>query len=574
MRRFLFICFLLSSLFKGSAANFSRINSFELSVPVITPDGPTTFCAGESVTLTSSSLTGNIWSPNGETTQSIIITVSGNYYVTVTDSLGNTEVSSSIDVTVNENPETPLITASGSLSFCEGDSVILTSSVAEGYLWSSGGETTQSITVTSSGMYAVTIYHVNGCRGNSDTLDIIVSSNPAPVITIDGSATFCEGDSTVLSVSAYETYLWLPSGETTQNITVYSTGNFSVTVTDSNGCSGISGALDIETLPLPLVNINPNGIINFCEGDSVRLIASSPNASGYQWFRNGINMPGTTGVSITVIDFANYSVEATAQNGCSAASQIVSVQVGQIPYAYAGIDEIICEGDSISITAANGGQNFLWSNGATTQSINASPSDTTEYTVTVSNPYCTQTDIDSIIINVTSHPVAEASASGNFTTGSSINFSTISGDNSIVTWFWDLGDGNSESMSETNHTYDSEGIYLVTLTVENQYGCVSSDTIEVNIQQVIDISNVITPNGDGINDYLSLKNNGVENYRIRIFNRNGQVVYEQKAKELNWDGRTNSGVLLSAGTYFYILKIKNNGSLGNIEQTGYITVIR
>ncbi len=543
-----------------------------LTAPVITADGPTTFCEGESVTLTSSPGTAYLWSPNGETTQSITVLTAGSYYVTVTD-INGTEVSSPVDVVVNSNPDLPVLTPNGPLTFCEGGSVTLTSSVADGYLWAPNDETTQSITVSTSGSYAVIIYHQNGCRGNSDTLEVVVNNNPAPLITPNGSTIFCDGDSLELSSSYATGNLW-SNGETTQEITISAAGGYTVTASDLNGCSGISSSIHIEVLALPAVSVTANGSTNLCEGDSVTLIATATNADAYQWFRNGFELIGAENTEHIVSDFANYTVTVTNQNGCSNSSAPIPVQVSPIPYAYAGMDETICPGDSIILTAVNGGENFLWSNGATTQSITVLPSVNTEFIVSVSNPFCSQVDTDTILVNIADLPVVEAIAEGNFSPGNSVEFSNVSGDSSIATWLWDFGDGSNSAVPDAQHSYDAEGNYTIILTVENQYSCSVSDTLEITLMQTILIPNVITPNGDGENDIFEIKNNGATLYTISIFNRWGEVMYEREAPEISWGATNGSGSVLVAGTYYYVLSIKNQGSLGDFNQKGFITLIR
>src|SRR5204863_3823407 len=108
----------------------------------ITPSGPTTFCQGNSVTLTSSAANNYLWS-NSSASQSINVTSSGNYFVTVTDANNCTASSSAVSVTVNPLPNAS-ITPSGPTTFCQGNSVTLTSGVANSYLWSNSSSS-QSI---------------------------------------------------------------------------------------------------------------------------------------------------------------------------------------------------------------------------------------------------------------------------------------------------------------------------------------------------------------------------------------------------------------------------------------------
>jgi hypothetical protein len=125
-------------------------------IPTITPGGPTTFCSGGNVTLTSSLGNSYSWS-NGANTQSINVTSAGEYTVQVTNANGcKSALSAPTKVTVNPLPSTPSITAEGPTTFCSGGSVTLTSSIGNSYLWSNGANT-QSINVASSGNYAVRV---------------------------------------------------------------------------------------------------------------------------------------------------------------------------------------------------------------------------------------------------------------------------------------------------------------------------------------------------------------------------------------------------------------------------------
>ncbi|MGE0637642.1 MAG: proprotein convertase P-domain-containing protein [Bacteroidia bacterium] len=132
------------------------------AAPTATISGTAEFCTGGSTTLTSSSATGNVWSPGGATTQSITVTTANSYSVTVTAN-GCSETSAATTVTENPLPATPTITAGGPTTFCDPGSVTLTSSSATGNVWSPGGATTQAITADATGSYTVTVTDGNGC---------------------------------------------------------------------------------------------------------------------------------------------------------------------------------------------------------------------------------------------------------------------------------------------------------------------------------------------------------------------------------------------------------------------------
>ncbi|MBL7953751.1 MAG: HYR domain-containing protein, partial [Flavobacteriales bacterium] len=346
--------------------------------PVINASGPATFCSGGSVTLTSSSATGNVWS-TGETTQSITVSASGNYSVAVTNGNGCSATSAATTVTVNPNPATPTISAGGPLAFCAGGSVTLTSSSATGNVWSTG-ETTQSIAVSASGNYSVTVTNGNGCSATSAGTTVTVNPNPAtPTISAGGPLAFCPGGSVTLTSSSATGNVW-STGATTQSITVNASGTYTVTVTNGNGCSATSAGTTVTVNPNPSTpTISAGGTTTFCAGGSVTLTSSS--ATGNVW------STGETTQSITVSASGNYSVTVTNGNGCSATSASTTVTVNPTPATpviSASGPTTFCPGGNITLTSNSAAGN-LWSNGATTPSITVGTSGNYSVTVTDGN---------------------------------------------------------------------------------------------------------------------------------------------------------------------------------------------
>ncbi|NND94912.1 MAG: T9SS type A sorting domain-containing protein, partial [Flavobacteriales bacterium] len=141
---------------------------------------------GESVTLTSSSAASYLWS-TGATTQSITVFNSGNYSVTVTNANGCSRSSAVTPVTVNDLPATPTITPDGPTTFCETESVTLSSSAEDSYLWNTGAAT-QSILVTTSGSYSVTVTTADGCSATSASTSVTVNPNTTWYADTDGDS--------------------------------------------------------------------------------------------------------------------------------------------------------------------------------------------------------------------------------------------------------------------------------------------------------------------------------------------------------------------------------------------------
>jgi hypothetical protein len=442
------------------------------STPTISASGPTTFCSGGLVTLTSSSATGNTWS-NGATTQAITVSQSGSYTVTVAN--GNCSATSSpIVVTVNAAPSTPTISAGGSTTFCSGGSVTLISSSASGNTWSNG-ETTQSITVTQSGNY--TVSNTNGsCTATSNPLSVSVNTFPAtPTISASGSTTFCQGGSVTLTSSSASGNTW-SNGATTQAVTISQSGNYTVTVANGN-CSATSSPIAVTVNAAPSTpTIFASGPTTFCSGESVTLTSSS--ASGNTWSN------GATTQAITVSQSGNYTV--SLSNGtCTATSSALTVTVNTVPATptiSAGGSTTFCSGGSVTLTSSSALGN-TWSNGATTQAITVSQSG--NYTVTVANGNCSATSSPiAVSVNAApSTPTISASGPTTFCSGGSVTLTSSSANGN--TW--------SNGATTQSITVSNNGNYSVTITGLN--GCsVASTALSVNVNQSPPIP-VITASG-------------------------------------------------------------------------------
>ncbi len=342
------------------AGNLYVTDNGNLRIRKVTPTGVVTTIAG---TGTQSQIDG--------------IATSATFFLPVgvaTDGFGNIYVGDANRVrkiSPCNPPTTPTI--SGSNTFCAGGSTILTSSSATGNLWNNG-ETTQSITVNAAGNYSVRA--INGACTSAISNVISVSQTALPnTPTISGNNSFCAGSSTVLTSSSASGNLW-SNGATTQSITVNDAGSYSVRVISSGCTSATSNVILVSQIALPNTP-SVTGINTFCAGGSTMLTSSS--ASGNLWSN------GATTQSITVTTAGNYSVRVTA-NGCtSEVSNEVAVSINSLPATpviTSSNGTSLCVGES-TVLSAPLATSYLWSNGATTQTINVNGAGT--FTVRVTN---------------------------------------------------------------------------------------------------------------------------------------------------------------------------------------------
>jgi len=451
--------------------------------PVITPSGPTAFCQGGSVELSVPASSSYLWSTT-ETTQSITVATAGSYTVQVTDANGCTSpLSDPVTITVYSLPGKPVITPSGPTAFCQGGSVELSVPASSSYLWSTT-ETTQSITVATAGSYTVQVTDVNGCTSPlSDPVTVTVYSLPGkPVITPSGPTAFCQGGSVELSVPASASYLWSTT-ETTQSITVSEAGNYTVQVTDANGCaSPLSDTVKVTVYPLPEKPvITPSGPTAFCQGGSVEL--SVPASDSYLWSTT------ETTQSITVSTTGSYTVQVTDANECASPLSdpaVVTVySLPEKPVITPSGATAFCQGGSVELSVP-ASASYLWSTTETTQSITVST--TGSYTVQLTDANgCASPLSDTVKVTVyplPEKPVITPSGATAFCQGGSVELSVPAS----ASYLW--------STTETTQsiTVSTTGSYTVQLTDANECASPLSDTVKVTVYPLPERP-VITPSG-------------------------------------------------------------------------------
>ena len=379
-----------------------------------------TICAGENVTLTATGGTIYTWD-TGATTAEIIVSpsVTTTYTVTVEDNYGYSDTDS-VTITVNETPD---ITVTPDVAILEGETVTLTASGSDNYLWSTG-ETTASITVTPSATttYTVVSTAVGGC---ADIEQVTVTIVPEIVAEAGDDTTICSGESVTLTASGGSTYLW-NTGETTASITVApnATTTYTVTAEDDYGYTD-EDSVTVTVVETPTLTVSEDIVL--IEGESATLTATG--SGDFLW------STGETTASIVVSPNTTTTYTITATNGnCSVEAQ-VTVTVEALLVVSAGEDAHVCENDNYEIVlTATSGDSYLWNTGATTQSITVSPISTSTYSVTVTQG--SQQDTDDVTIFVDPNPnvvILNGDSvdimSGDFVTLSAVGANTYQWDN-------------------------------------------------------------------------------------------------------------------------------------------------
>ena len=467
-------------------------------------NGPTDICSGDSATLTAvpsgAGPYSYMWN-NGMSGSSITVTAGGTYSVTVTEQGGYGCVNNATHtVTVHNNPSVSISMVPGS-GLCPGGTVQLTANPSGGqapftYSWTTG-DTTQTITVSSVGNVDVTVTDANGCTANHT---FFVYSGPGPGVTISGNNQVCNGGTTTLTAnpsggtSPY-TYSWSGpgvNGQTTASVTVSQQGNYTVTVTDSDNCTG-SASEFVTQVTDPYVYITPVSP-ELCAGGTTVLTANPSGGTSpytYAWTGPGI-VGSSSGISVTVDATGSYDVTVTDANGCTDNDTVFVSQAPSLSLTTTPSAPEVCTGGTEDITViVTGGTTpytYSWT-GPGIQSGGSSPTVTVDaagvYTITVTDANgCTGsqnvTVATSAGLNVTITPGSPNICSG----GSATLTANPTGGSGGYTYLWSGPGVNGQTTPSVTAT--QAGVYDVTVT--DSEGCTGSGSASVTVASNLNIT--------------------------------------------------------------------------------------
>lgn len=307
------------------------------------------------------------------------------------------------------------------------------------------------------------------------------------------------------------------------------------------------------------INVYANPVVGFieeitCFPEACRFIDTSSVAS-----------PDLIAFRNWTIDGADYSIAQVNHTfpatGTYTAKLLVETQFGckdSVSNSFTQGDSVkvaitpagpitICAGDTVQLTAAAGFNEYRWNTGDVTNTSDAAQQRT--YIVTAFNSnFCF--GVDSVSVSLIASPTANAGNDVSIEYGESTTLTGSGG----TTYSWSPPDRlNDANIANPIASPLTTTAYV--LTVSNSQGCTDTDTVEVTVGQakLIEVPNLLSPNGDGANDVWDLsKIPDIENANISVLNRWGKVVYTTTDYQHNWEGTFN-GEPLPDGTYLYII---------------------
>lgn len=435
--------------------------------PTITILGNTSFCSGETATITLTGATSYQWS-NGNNTATLTTSSPGNYSVTCTD-IHNCSTTLVIPLSYS----IVRATLTGNTSYCQGSSTVLKviGDSTNTYQWINGTQS-DSMVVSSIGTVSVIVTNTTGCQALL-TANITELPNPTPSITCtQGALTICQGSSASLRASGGLRYAW-SSGSTTNSIIVREEGTYTVTVTAANGCTAeASESIIVNPTPTVII-VSPDEI---CSGEVATLHAIAPTAQSFSW-SSGHNTP-----SITVYPnqgLSYYMVSVVDENNCSNTASTTINTIERPNVFINGLNNstiTICQNNIQALTATTGAS-YQWSNGLTDNTIYVSSDGT--YSVTVYNADGCSSSA-SVTVNTKPLPVASITESTTICQGQTATL--IATFNNSYTYLW------SNSSNTNSITTGVPGTYTVTVTNADNCTLVMSSTLTVNEKPQVSIS--------------------------------------------------------------------------------------
>ena len=400
-------------------------------------------------------------------------------------------------------------------------------------------------------------------------------NNPSPILNlVSNPNSLCSGESVTLNVAGASSYIWIPGSLESSSLSLVANAdiNYTVTGTDGQGCRN-ELKINIPVTPTPTLGATP--FFYLCSGNAT---LNASGAETYVW------LPDNISGSIAMVSppaTSNYTV--IGANGTCTSSAVSIVSIGIAPPLYISASNLSgCQNTCFTFSTASSEfspYTFFWGEDAPANALLNSHCYTTSgnYEVIAHATFSSGCSVISAnTLSITIFPIPsseiEINAEKEFSNGEPITFRNLS--QGAQTYHWVFGDQSnfpvSYSTSDVEHIYAKPGNYCVKLIVtDTVFKCTDTtiQCIDVLCGSKINIPNIFTPNGDGANDVFTFTTKCIKSLSCSIYDRWGNPVHSWNDINGWWDGRTTSGLLCSAGTYFFVLEYTTEANI-NMKKSG------
>ncbi len=521
------------------------------------------------------------WSDNS-TSEDLINVSAGAYSLTITDDLGCTaqedtsvQVHPSLAVTVTLDSTTKASCQASS----DGSIYVSVSNGASPYTYSwSNNATTQDLLNVPAGSYTLNVTDNNGCPGQLNTTLEIDTANrlmAAASNIVDANCQTSKTGGIDVDVTGGKlplTYNW-SNGTNAQDLSLVVPGAYTLNITDAAGCTTqLTATVGIDTTNMLMVSVDSIVNVGCTDPNSGKLFISTVGGISpytYSW-NDGSSQEDRAGLAgggytVTVTDFVGCTDTASA-NISNAALIVVEKNVSDVS-CFGSADGSI----TLDVTGGVATLAYNWSNGATTSTVTDLGAG--QYSVAISDAETNCTINDTFTISEPAELKAVIFVTNDDCFEQPAGKIEVNASGGTPPYSYQVEGSLSGSIADNLQ----QGSYSITITDNN--GCDVSTTEVVDKDECdfdINVHNVITPNGDGMND--SWRIDGLEFYpnnEVLLFNKWGDVVYQQKAYDGKWGGISTNGDALPDGTYYYLVQLNEANKAGGKNQfTGYLMIQR
>jgi gliding motility-associated-like protein len=428
-----------------------------------------TICPGDLLSLFPNQIGSNYAWSTGANTPSIVIGNPNTYMLTLT--LATPANCIGMDTFVLSNYPGVAVNLGNDTTICPGNTVTLDAGVipAGSYDWSNG-QTSQTITTDTAGVFVVTVTNSSGCTA-MDTMEVIV--NATIPLNLGADTAFCVGGAVLLDAGGTGPYSW-STGDNTQTLNVDTSGTYSVTVTFGVNCAS-SDTITVQVNPNPVVDLGPDTL--YCPGSTMILDAGNPGAT-YAW------NPSASSQTVSVTNGGTYFVTVTNAFQCADSDSVV-VTLGQIADVSLPASLQLCFAGSATLDAGPNATSYLWSTNAVTQTISVNAAGV--YWV-VGTTNC---GTDSVAINVTMlpQPSVDAGPDDTICAGETYALAGATATSGIVLWSAPNGSFDHSDSLHANFTSDSlsAGNQTLLLTLTDSCGTYT-DSMHIFVRPQLDVT--------------------------------------------------------------------------------------
>ena len=519
------------------------------------------------------------WLPAGNTA-TLTNMAPGSYTLTVTDGAGCSKTQVYSIGTING----PVVSFTKSDVKCSGacDGTvalnIMFGTPAYTVQWSNSA-TTPTVGGLCAGSYSVQVTDAAGCKA----IQNISINNPSPIVFSAPDAdqpvcyNDCNGSLTAIPIGGTLPYVftWTPGAVNAPTTNSLCAGNYSINITDANGCTVDQTYTIINPTIITLTGLVTNASCSTSPDGAITTTVTGGNPNyTYSWTPGGVTTPALTNVLPNT-----YTLTLIDNNGTGCRKDTVfTITPSIVVNAVAGNDTTFCQNGSLLLNGSNsvGGTVYQWFELPSTTAISNTlivtltpATGTNTYVLVASNGVC----VDSDTVFVTSNPLPVVDA-GPFTDIPIYSTATIGGNPtsaSGTTFNW-LPSGTLDNPIVSNPITSTTVTTIFTVTVVDANGCMNSDTVTVFVHPEIRIPNGFSPNGDGKNDVWQLDMIYLfPDNEVEVYNRWGEQLFYSKGYPVPFNGQYK-GKNLPVGTYYYVIRL--NHPAYPEAYTGPLTIFR